>query len=111
MRFGVSIEEVRLQEEAAGRSVDRHLEPMGGRAEYAGATELVVEPRRVEAFDALKRELQAERLMRVASKLRERTRRRSIQRLAQTFVEQLTEILPVLQPSTNGNGRKRPSQR
>ena len=37
---------------------------------------------------------QAERLMRLAARLRDRSRRRSIQRLAQTFVDQLTEMHP-----------------
>ena len=41
--------------------------------------------------------------MKLAAKLRDRSRRRSIQRLAQTFVEQLTEILPSLEQLAKRN--------
>ena len=58
-------------------------------------SELVVEPDECLAPAHLARS-QATRLMKLAAKLRDRSRRRNIQRLAQTFVNQLAEILPAL---------------
>ena len=45
-------------------------------------------------------------MMKVAAKLRDRTRCRSIQRLAQTFVDQLTEIIPALAEIAQKNHRQ-----
>ena len=109
-QLGISVEEVRLQEEAADLSI-------GTLSQWAAAlkvpvTDLIVEPEEYKHSTRLAK-AEAERLMRVAAKLRDRTRRRGIQRLAQTFVEQLAEILPVLnsarQTGTHRTGR--PSDR
>ena len=70
-------------------------------------TELVVEPDETSTPTRLPR-LQAARLMKVAAKLRDRSHRRSIQRLAQTFVEQLSEILPDLEQIAQKNHRHSP---
>ena len=59
-------------------------------------TELIVEPKGEFAPTSMA-PTQAARLMAVATRLRQRTRRRSVQRLAQTFVDQLAEILPALE--------------
>ena len=93
-RLGISVEELREQEESADLSI-------GTISQWAAVlnvpiTELVVEPGEGLAPTRLAHS-QATRLMKVAVKLRNRTRRRCVQRLAQTFVDQLAEILPALQ--------------
>ena len=93
-RLGISTAELRAQEESADLS-------LGTLSRWASAlgvpvTELVVEPDDCVPSTHLG-ESQATRLMKVAARLRDRSRRRAIQRLAQTFVEQLSEILPALQ--------------
>jgi transcriptional regulator with XRE-family HTH domain len=102
-RLGVSVEEIRLQEEATDLSVgmlNRWAAALG-----VPVTELVVEPEEWKHSTHLDRP-DAQRLLRMAAKLRERSRRRSVQRLAQTFVEQLTEILPILDPAASRNHRR-----
>jgi hypothetical protein len=91
--MGISVEELRLQEEAIDLSIST-LNKWAS-ALKVPVTELVVEPDECLHQTNLPKS-RAARLMRVAAKLRDRSRRRSIQRLAQTFVEQLAEILPGL---------------
>ena len=104
-RLGITVEELRLAEQSADLSI-------GAICRWAEAlnvpvTELIVE------FDASftppRLALpQATRLMQVAGRLLRRTRRRSVQRLTQTFVEQLSEILPALERvAQNNRGRVR----
>jgi transcriptional regulator with XRE-family HTH domain len=99
--LATTIETIRLQEEAADLSIST-LNAWAAALDVP-VTELVVEPKEWLQDTQLARP-QAERLLRLAAKLRDRSRRRSIQRLAQTFVDQLTEIQPELQPGGNGNG-------
>jgi transcriptional regulator with XRE-family HTH domain len=105
-RLGVSAETVRLQEEAADVSI-------GTLNQWAAVlnvpvTELVVEPEEwLQAARLAK--AQAARLLEIAAKLRDRSRRRSIKRLAQTFVDQLSEIHPELGAQDN-DGERRPRQ-
>jgi transcriptional regulator with XRE-family HTH domain len=93
-KLGTSVEDVRIQEESTDL-------PISTLNKWAAAldlpvTELVVEPDEWQHRTHLPKS-RAARLMRMAAKLRDRSRRRSIQRLAQTFVDQLTEILPALE--------------
>jgi transcriptional regulator with XRE-family HTH domain len=102
-RLGISAAELRAQEESADLS-------LGTLSRWASAlgvpvTELVVEPDDCVPSTHLG-ESQATRLMKVAARLRDRSRRRAIQRLAQTFVEQLSEILPALQQLGQKNHRR-----
>ena len=93
-RLGITVQELRVKEESPDLSI-------GTLCQWAAVlnvpiTELVVE--RDECLAPIHlAESQANRLMKMAAKLRDRARRRSIQRLAQTFVEQLAEILPELE--------------
>jgi transcriptional regulator with XRE-family HTH domain len=100
-RIGITAEEVRLQEEA----IDLPISTLNlwATALKVPVTELIVEPEEWFHATHLAR-AQAERLLRVAAKLRDGSRRRSIQRLAQTFLDQLTEIQPALTRHANGNG-------
>jgi transcriptional regulator with XRE-family HTH domain len=105
-RLGISVQELRAKEESADLSI-------GTLCQWASIldvpiTELVVEPDECMAPTRLP-PASATRLMKVAAKLRDRTRRRSIQRLAQTFVEQLAEFFPNLEQATQENHR--PPQR
>jgi len=93
-RLGITIQELREKEESADLSIST-LCHWASKLEVP-ITELVVEPDESLAPTHLSQS-QGVRLMKVAAKLRDRSRRRSIQRLAQTFVEQLTEILPTLE--------------
>jgi len=107
-KLGLSVEEVRLQEQAANPSV-------GTLNQWATAlnvpvTELVVEPDEWQDSTHLAK-AKAERMLRVAATLRDHSRRRSIQRLAQTFVDQLTEILPALNPTKRAQADNRPPNR
>jgi len=102
-RLGISVQELRVKEESADV-------PISTLCYWASVldvpiTELVVEPDKSFAPTRLPR-LKAARLMEVAAKLRDRSRRASIQRLAQTFVEQLTEILPDLEQVAQKNHRQ-----
>jgi transcriptional regulator with XRE-family HTH domain len=92
-RLGITVQELRVMEESADL-------PISTLCRWATVlevpiTELVVEPDECLAPTHLAPS-QATRLLKVAAKLRDRSRRRSIQRLAQTFVEQLAEIIPTL---------------
>ncbi len=107
-RLGITVRELRVKEESTDLS-------LGTLCQWASVlnvpiTELVVEQDECLAPTHLGQS-QATRLMKVAAKLRDRARRRSVQRLAQTFVEQLTEILPVLEQLAQKNHRpRRPSR-
>ena len=99
-RLGITVEELRVKEASADV-------PISTLCRWAAAlevpiTDLVVEPDESATMTRLPR-LLAARLMKVAAKLRDRSRRRGIQRLAQTFVEQLTEILPDLEQFAQKN--------
>ncbi len=108
--WGISVEELRFKEESTDISVSTLCEW----ASKLGVpvTELVVEPDEALTPTQLAQS-QAARLMKVAARLRDRTKRRNIRRLAQTFVEQLTEILPALAGLGQKNHRdlRRPSLR
>jgi transcriptional regulator with XRE-family HTH domain len=96
-----TVEKIRLQEEAADLSIST-LNAWAA-ALSVPVTELVVEPDEcLQETNLAKPE--AESLLRLAVELRDRSRRRSIQRLAQTFVDQLSEIDPALNSNGNGNG-------
>ena len=101
-RIGVTVEEVRLQEEA----VDLPISTLSLWSAALGVpvTDLIVEPEEFVHATHLAKS-QAERLLQLAAKLRDGSRRRSIQRLAQTFLDQLAEMQPAL--AMNGNGRER----
>jgi transcriptional regulator with XRE-family HTH domain len=109
-RLGISVEELRLREESTDISVSTLCEW----ASKLGVpvTDLVIEPDESLRPTQLPQS-QAARLMKVAAKLRDRSKRRNIRRLAQTFVEQLTEILPALEGLAQKNHRdlRRPSLR
>ena len=99
-RLGITVQELRSKEASADLS-------LGTLCQWASVlnvpiTELVVERDEGLAPTRLG-QLQATRLMKVAAKLRDRAKRRSVQRLAQTFVEQLTEILPALEQLAQKN--------
>jgi transcriptional regulator with XRE-family HTH domain len=100
-RLGTTVEKVRLQEEAADLSIST-LNAWAA-ALNVPVTDLVVEPDEWLQETNLAKP-QAERLLRLAVELRDRSRRRSVQRLAQTFVDQLSEINPALNSGGNGNG-------
>jgi transcriptional regulator with XRE-family HTH domain len=93
-RLGISVDELRRKEESADISIST-LYDWAAKLDVP-ITELVVEPDECLAPTGLAHS-QAARLMKAAARLRDRSRRRSIQRLAQTFVEQLAEILPALE--------------
>ena len=59
-------------------------------------SELIIEPDANILSTKLSQQ-QAERLMRIARRLRSQTRRRSTERLAETFIDQLIEIMPGLE--------------
>ena len=90
-RLGISLEELRRKE---GLPTSRSVRSISG-PRHLGVpiTELVVESDESLTPTRLPR-LQALALMKAAAKLRDRSRRRGIQRLAQTFVEQLAESFP-----------------
>jgi transcriptional regulator with XRE-family HTH domain len=102
-RLGITVSELRAKEESADLSIST-LCHWASKLEVP-ITELVVEPDESLAPTHLSQS-QAARLMRVAARLRDRSRRRSIQRLAQTFVEQLTEILPALEQLARKSHRR-----
>lgn len=106
-KLGTTVEKVRLQEEAADLSIST-LNAWAAALDVP-VTQLVVEPEEWLQETNLAKP-QAERLLRLAVELRDRSRRRSIQRLAQTFVDQLTEIDPALNSGGNGNGNGRRHQ-
>jgi len=101
-RLGISVEELRLREESTDISVSTLCEW----ASKLGVpvTDLVIEPDESLRPTQLPQS-QAARLMKVAAKLRDRSKRRNIRRLAQTFVEQLAEILPALEQIGKKNHR------
>ena len=104
-RLGMSVRELRVEEESADLSI-------GTLCHWASVlnvpiTELVNEPDECVAPAHLARS-QATRLMTLAARLRDRARRRDIKRLAQTFVEQLTEILPTLEQLARKDHRRPP---
>ncbi|MGA2255210.1 MAG: helix-turn-helix domain-containing protein [Thermoguttaceae bacterium] len=101
-RLGITVQELRQKEESADLSIST-LCHLASKLDVS-ITELVVEPDECLAPTQLAQS-QATRLMKVAAKLRDRSRRRSIQRLAQTFVDQLTEILPALGEIAQKNHR------
>ncbi len=103
-RIGVTVEEVRLQEEAADLPISTLN--LWAAALDMPVTDLIVEPEEFVHATHLAKS-QAERLLQLAAKLRDGSRRRSIQRLAQTFLDQLAEMQPALVPHANGNGRDR----
>ena len=101
-QLGITVEELRRQEEASDL-------PISTLNQWAIAlavpvTELIVEPEEW-LHDTRLAKAQAERLLRLAAKLRDHSRRRSVQRLAQTFVDQLQEIHTALSTSANGDGQ------
>ncbi|MGO9115707.1 MAG: helix-turn-helix domain-containing protein [Thermoguttaceae bacterium] len=102
-RLGITVQELRMKEQSA----DLSISTLSRWASVLNVpiTELVVEPDECLAPTHLAQS-QATRLMKVAAKLRDRSRRRSIQRLAQTFVEQLAEILPALAQFAQKNHRR-----
>jgi len=102
-QLGITVEEVRRQEEAS----DLPISTLNQWAAALGVpvTELIVEPEEW-LHDTRLAKAQAERLLRLAAKLRDHSRRRSVQRLAQTFVDQLQEIHSALSPPANGDGRR-----
>jgi len=102
-RMGVTAEEIRRQEEADDVSIST-LKSWSA-ALNVQITDLILEPDEW-LNEAHLEKPQAERLLRLAFKLRDRSRRRSIQRLAQTFVDQLTEMHPGLDAATNGKNRR-----
>jgi len=102
-RLGITVDELRSKEEAADLSIST-LSHWASKLKVS-ITELVVEPDECLAPTHLAQS-QATRMMTVAAQLRDRSRRRSIQRLAQTFVEQLTEILPALEEIAKKNHRR-----
>ena len=99
-RLGITVQELRMKEESSDLSISTLCH--WASVLDVPITELVVEPGECSAPTRLAR-VQAARLMHVAAKLRDRARRRSIQRLAQTFVEQLAEILPTLEQLAQKN--------
>jgi transcriptional regulator with XRE-family HTH domain len=102
-RMGVTAEHVRHQEEAEDVSIGTLK--LWSAALNVPITDLIVEPD--EWLNAAHLEKpEAERLLRLAYKLRDRSRRRAIQRLAQTFVDQLTEMYPEMDPASNGQKRR-----
>jgi transcriptional regulator with XRE-family HTH domain len=103
-RIGITAEEVRLQEESADLPISTLN--LWAAALNVPVTDLIVEPEEWLHATHLAKS-QAERLLRLAAKLRDGSRRRSIQRLAQTFLDQLTEMQPALGPYANGNERDR----
>jgi transcriptional regulator with XRE-family HTH domain len=106
-QLGITVEMVRQQEE----SPDLSISTLEQWAEGLGVpvTELILEPEEwLNATNLAKS--QVDRLLRLATSLRDGSRRRSIQRLAQTFVDQLTEIYPAANPSSNSNGHGGPVQ-
>jgi transcriptional regulator with XRE-family HTH domain len=100
LRLGISVQELRLKEQSPDLALST-LYHWAARLDVP-ITELLVEPDECLAPTRLARS-QAERLMRAAARLRDRSRRRSIQRLAQTFVDQLAEILPDLEQLAQKN--------
>ena len=112
-RLGITTDELRIQEETP----DVSLSTLNAWAHTlrVPVTELVIEQDECLRAPRMARS-QAARLMSVATKLRDRTRRRGIQRLAQTFVEQLFEIDPSLEavadpsdsPGQGGSKRRVP---
>jgi transcriptional regulator with XRE-family HTH domain len=94
LRLGITVRELLCKEKAADLSLST-LYHWAAELEVP-ITDLVVEPEDSLPPTRLARS-QATRLMKAAAQLRDRSRRRSIQRLAQTFVDQLTEILPALE--------------
>ncbi len=103
-RLGTTVEKVRLQEEAADLSISTLT--AWAAALGVSITDLVVEPEEWLQETQLAKP-QAERLLQLAARLRDQSRRRSIQRLAQTFVDQLKEIQPELAAAAGGNGNGR----
>ncbi len=105
-RMGVTAEEVRIQEEATDLPISTLN--LWAAALDVPVTDLIVEPEEWLHATHLARS-QAERLLQLAAKLRDGSRRRSIQRLAQTFLDQLTEMQPALVLNANGRARDRRS--
>ncbi len=99
-RLGITVQERRATEESADLSISTLCH-------WASELHVPISELVVETDDCLTPThlagSQAARLMKLAAKLRDRSRRRSIQRLAQTFVEQLTEILPSLEQLAKRN--------
>lgn len=102
-RLGITVQELRVKEESADVPISTLC--YWASVLNVSVTELVVEPDKALSPTHLPR-LQGARLMKVASKLRDRSHRAGIQRLAQTFVEQLAEILPDLEQVANRNHRR-----
>jgi len=108
-QLGITVEELRIKEASADLTISTLCH--WASTLNVPVTELVVEPDESLAPTRMARS-QAARLMNVAAKLRDRSRRRGIQRLAQTFVEQLAEILPALEELARKNHRhsRRPNR-
>ena len=93
-RLGITLEDLRLEEESIDLSIGRLTQ--WAAALGVPVTELIIEPDIGFGLTCLEPP-QAKRLMEAANSLRKRTRRRSVQRLAQTFMDQLSEMLPELE--------------
>jgi transcriptional regulator with XRE-family HTH domain len=104
-RLGITVEELRVTEE----STDLSLSTISRWAATLNisVTELVIEQDECLAQTRLGRP-QATRLLKLAATIRDRSRARGLQRLAQTFVEQIAEILPSLEELTKKNHGRRP---
>src|SRR5208283_4340077 len=102
-RLGITVQELRSKEESADLSIST-LSHLAAKLDVS-ITELVVEPDESLATTQLAQS-KATRMIKVAAKLRDCSRRRSIQRLAQTFVDQLTEIIPALAEIAQKNHRR-----
>ncbi len=92
-KLGIGLEELRAQEALADVPVS--VLKAWARVLGVSVAALVVEQDECLRVPHFARS-HANRLMNVATKLRDRSRRRGIQRLAQTFVDQLKEIVPAL---------------
>ncbi len=106
-RLGISVEELRVKEESADLSLST-LSHWAAKLN-GPVTELVVEPDEFLAPTHLGQP-KAERLLKLAATLRDRSRSRAVQRLAQTFVDQLAEILPSLEELAQKNYGRRPNR-
>jgi transcriptional regulator with XRE-family HTH domain len=103
-RLGLTLQELRQQEQ----SPDLSVATLFAWAAKLGVpvTSLVVDSEEDSVPPTHLAQAQAARLMKLATRLRDRSRRRSIQRLSQTFVDQLVEIIPALTQLAKKNCRR-----
>ena len=94
-RLGVSVQYLRLLEEAADLSVGTLNQCAA--ALQVPVSELVVEPPEWANSNYLAKD-ERNNCSALAAKLRDQSRRRAVQRLAQTFLDQLKELLSALAP-------------